>query len=94
MQWLVRYSVSLLPLGMVLGVMVLSEWAFNAFGCATYGKDILPCYAYGIDITRFLGVGLFWCKILLPVMWFVSVPWFVGVACLHVEAWWKARCKS
>ena len=86
MAWAARYIVSLLPLASVGGAILMAEWAFQTFDCSARGKELLPCFAHGIDITLLLGIGLFWCKLLLPVAWFVSVPWFVYVASSHVQA--------
>jgi hypothetical protein len=68
----------------------VSEWAFKEFGCTAQGNEIFPCQAYGVDITMFLGIGMFWCKILLPVVWLISVPWFLYVVFSQAETWWKS----
>lgn len=91
MKYRYRYALSLLPLGLTWAIILLAEWAYAAFDCAARGKEFLRCYAYGFEITPLLGIGLFWCKLLLPVMWFISVPWFVYVACQQIEEWWKRR---
>ena len=83
-----------MPLAIVGSLILSSEWAFKEFGCTTYGKEFAPCLAYGIDIAVFLGIGMFWSKIALPVAWFISVPWFLYLALLQVEAWWKVRRKK
>ena len=91
MHWVRRCLLSLLPLAFVGCAILLTEWAYSNFGCTTYGKEFLPCRAYGVDISTFLSFGMFWGKLLLPVAWFISIPWFLYVALSHIEVWWKAR---
>jgi hypothetical protein len=86
MEWIARYVFSLLPLAFIGGAVFLAEWVFERFNCIVRGKNLLPCIAHGMDIAPLLGIGLFWCKLLLPVAWFISVPWFVYVAISHVQA--------
>jgi len=94
MFWIRRYLLSLMPLVSV-GVLIFSaEWSFKEFGCTTYSKEFLPCQAYGIDITSFIVIGMYWAKIALPVVWFSSVLWFLYVVMSHVESWWAARRKQ
>ena len=91
MRWLVRYVVALFPLTIVLLVWLTAEWAYGAFGCTFRGKELLSCYAYGYDITGFLGIGLFWFKLfLLPVAWVVCVTWFVVIAINHLQSFGAA----
>jgi hypothetical protein len=94
MHWMKRYLISLLPLVSIGSTLYLSEWAFKEFGCRTYGKEFLHCQAYGVDINLLLGIGMYWCKILLPVVWFISVPWFLYVVFSQIETWWKDRHSS
>ena len=91
MAWAARYIISLLPLAFIGGAIFLVEWAVKTFNCSARGKDLLPCFAHGMDITPLLGIGLFWCKLLLPVAWFISVPWVVYVAISHVQAIRKSK---
>jgi hypothetical protein len=49
--------------------------SFAYFAVTTYGKEFLPCLVYGYDISTFLSFGMFWGKLLLPVAWFISIPW-------------------
>jgi hypothetical protein len=83
MRWTTRYLVSLLPLGVVGGGILISEWIFKTFNCATHGKEFVPCFAFGFDITSIVVIGMFWFKYLLPVAWFISVAWFVYVVISH-----------
>lgn len=85
MRWIGRYIMSLLPLSVIGGGILVSEWMFRTFDCTTLGKEFVPCFAHGFDITSVVVLGLFWFKFLLPVAWFISVPWFVYVAISHVE---------
>jgi hypothetical protein len=76
------------------GVLIWSaEWAYKEFGCTAYGKEFSTCQAHGIDITTFIIVGMYWAKIALPIVWFISIPWFLYVAMSQVESWWAARRK-
>lgn len=94
MFWIRRYLLSLIPLVGVGALILSAECAFKKFECATYGKEFLPCQAYGIDTTSFIIIGMYWAKIALPIVWFISVPWFLYVAMSQVESWWAARRKQ
>jgi hypothetical protein len=82
-----------MPLVGAGGLILSAEWGFNQFGCSTNGKEFLPCHAFGIEITSFIVVGMYWAKIALPIVWFISVPWFLYVAMSQIEAGWTARRK-
>ncbi|MDQ5903437.1 MAG: hypothetical protein QG672_1028, partial [Pseudomonadota bacterium] len=41
--------------------------------CTAYGKEFSTCQAHGIDITTFIIVGMYWAKIALPIVWFISL---------------------
>ncbi len=90
-HWHTRYLLSLAPLTALLGMYFLAEWVFHALGCSTYGKEFLPCFVLGIDISVLLWVGMYLGQLLIPVAWFVSIPWLVWVALSHLEEWWKAK---
>jgi hypothetical protein len=85
MSWGARYIVSLLPLVLIGGFTLIAEWAFDAFGCEIRGKELPPCFVHGNNIAPLLGIGLFWCKLLLPVAWFISVPSLIYIAISHLQ---------
>jgi hypothetical protein len=85
MKWIIRYIISLLPLSLMGGGIMLSEWIFRTLHCTTNGKEFNPCFVLGFDSSSILFVGMYWFKYLLPVVWFISVPWFIYVMIAHVE---------
>jgi hypothetical protein len=94
MKWIVRYIISLMPLSFIGGCVLLSEWVFKKLSCTTYGKEFNPCFASGFDVTSVLVIGMYWFKYLLPVVWFISIPWFIYVIISHVEYLLKHRQRT
>jgi hypothetical protein len=94
MRWIARYIISLMPLSLIGGGILLSECIFKTFNCTTYGKEFNPCFAFGFDVTSVVAIGMFWFKYLLPVAWFISIPWFVYVVISHVEFILKHRQRT
>lgn len=68
-----------------------AEWAFLRYGCASHGKEIARCYAQGIEITPFLGLGLFWCRLLMPVAVIVALAGILTFALADLAVAWKRR---
>jgi hypothetical protein len=91
MKWIMRYCQSLAPLIFIGGVVFLSEQLFSALNCTSYGKELNPCFAIGVDIKPFLLLGMFWFKYLIPVAWFISAPWFIYLIISHIESIIKGR---
>jgi hypothetical protein len=54
----------------MVGGWLLAEWAYTHFGCQAVSKGLAPCFAHGVEITWFVGFGLFWCRLLA----WVAVP--------------------
>lgn len=56
--WSVKYLLAFLPFILTFGWWRLAVWAEQYFHC--YGlKQMQPCLAGSLDITRFVGTGLF-----------------------------------
>ncbi len=91
MKWIVRYIFSLLPLGLIGGGILLSEWLYKTFNCTTTGKEFDRCLAFGFDIEPVVVIGMFWFKYLLPVAWIISFPWFFYLVICHLEVILKSR---
>ena len=72
----VKYLLDLLPVIVTASGWLLAAWAFDYFGCTGNIKDMQPCYAGSFNLLPFLGIGLFWCQILVWVMAPVSL-WLV-----------------
>lgn len=66
----VKYLLALLPIIVTAGGWLLAILAFDHFGCAGNLKDMQPCYAGSFNLLPLLGIGLFWCQLLL----WVAVP--------------------
>lgn len=77
MPWLARYFVCAIPAAVTLGGWAFAAWAYDNFNCEAVSKGLASCYAGSLNITWFVGVGLFWCQLLA----WVAVPmslWFLG----------------
>nr|WP_315487524.1 hypothetical protein [uncultured Undibacterium sp.] len=94
MKWITRYITSLLPLSFIGGGILLSEWVFKTLECTTNGKEFSPCFALDFNVTSVLVIGMYWFTYLLPVVWFISIPWFVYVIICHVEYILKQRPRT
>jgi len=64
LRWTIRYLLAVLPAPAIWAIWQLSEWAYTYLGCSGHIKALQPCHAGPIDLTWWLGIGLFWCQIL------------------------------
>ena len=67
---LMRYVGAVVPAVATVGAWQWAEWASVHFGCRAVSKGLAPCFAGTVEITGFIGTGLFWGKLL---SW-VAVP--------------------
>ncbi|MCE4539443.1 hypothetical protein LXT12_19520 [Pelomonas sp. P7] len=65
-----RYVLAGLPAIVTFGGWQLAVWAYEHFGCSGNLKALAPCFAGGVNLLPLLGIGLFWCQLLL----WVAVP--------------------
>jgi hypothetical protein len=77
MHKLARFFIPLTPIIVTYGGYELGNWAFNHFNCIDSGKYIEPCLAYGINIQGFLGITLFWFKILKYPALILTALWLI-----------------
>lgn len=61
----VKYALALLPTVVTGGGWLLAAWAFDYFGCTGSIKYMRPCFVGSFNLLPLLGIGLFWCQILL-----------------------------
>jgi hypothetical protein len=64
MSWPTKYALASLPFAVTFSGWRLAEWAYPYFQCKGGLKDLQPCFAGSIDITGFIGIGLFFCQLL------------------------------
>lgn len=74
-----KYLMALLPVCLTLGVWGIAMLLVEQLDCQGGLKHLKPCYLAGIDITSFLGLGLFWAPLLSVVTGPVSFA-FLGKA--------------
>jgi hypothetical protein len=73
--WGWRYLLALLPAAVTLGGWQLALFGFYFFGCQGDIKHMKPCFAGGVGLLPFMGIGLFW----FPLLSFMTVPASVGL---------------
>lgn len=64
MKWKYKYFFTSLPPFLLFGGWKLSDWAYHYFGCQGGLKSLHSCHMGTIDITLYMGFGLFWCQLL------------------------------
>jgi hypothetical protein len=70
MSFRTQYLLAMLPAIVTVGGWQLAVWAYKYFGCQGSLKNLQSCFVGDADLLPFLGLGLFWCWLL---MW-LAVP--------------------
>lgn len=86
MPWALRYFLAASPALVTFGGWQLALWAYEHFGCQGSLKYLKPCFVGSINLLPWLGIGLFWCQLLLWVLGPVSAGLLLSVAAKHYRA--------
>jgi hypothetical protein len=57
--WSAKYLLTSLPFVVTFGWWRLADWAYLYFHCEGGLKDLQPCFAGSLNITPYVGTGLF-----------------------------------
>jgi len=86
MPWLVRYFLAAAPTLVPLVGWQFALWAYTYFGCQGGLKGLQPCFIGPFNLLPWLGLGLFWCQLLLWVFSPLSAGLLLSVAIRHYRA--------
>ncbi len=76
----VRLAIALAPALVTLGGWGAAALVYRALGCRGGLKDLAPCPLLGVDVQLLIGVGLFWCQLLVTPRCLASLALLVWLA--------------
>jgi hypothetical protein len=69
-----------MPVLLMFGGWQLAIWAYEYFGCQGNLKNLEPCFVGSFNLLPWLGIGLFWCHLLLWVFVPISTVLVLNIA--------------
>jgi len=85
-KFILKSFLASLPAVLSFSGWKLAVWAYDYFACQGGVKNMQSCFAGGVDILPALGIGLFWCPILLWICLPVSAWLLIRVWAQHIAA--------